>query len=112
VAEPNASVVQALSALDGVSLGSGRRGFGSNALCVDGRIFAIPRPDGLVLKLPRQRVAELLASGQGRPFDAGKGKPMQEWVVLGRLPEKRLLQLASEALAFVHARSAVQPRDR
>jgi hypothetical protein len=99
----NDTLVEALAHLDGVTLGSGRRGFGSDALCVHGRIFAIPRADGLVLKLPGQRVAELIASGDGLPFDAGKGRPMQEWVVLGLAAEPRWLPLAKEARAFVAA---------
>jgi hypothetical protein len=98
-----AAIVDALSGRAGVTWRAGRRGFGSDALRVDGRIFAIPRPAGLVLKLPSQRVAELLANGEGLPFDAGKGTPMKEWVVLGLLAEERWLQLATEALAFVAA---------
>jgi uncharacterized protein (TIGR03086 family) len=97
-----AALVEALSPLDGVTIGSGRRGFGADALCADGRIFAIPRPSGLVLKLPSQRVAKLIATGDGLPFDAGKGRPMKEWVTLGLLAEERWLQLAHEALAFAN----------
>jgi hypothetical protein len=96
-----AALIEALSRLDGVTLGAGRRGFGSDALCVDGRIFAMPRPDALVLKLPRQRVAELVASGDGTPFDAGKGRPMKEWVIVGLPAAEQWLHLAQEAHAFV-----------
>jgi hypothetical protein len=42
-----------------------------------------------------------VASGAGTPFDAGKGVPMREWVVLSERAEKRWLPLAKEALAFV-----------
>jgi hypothetical protein len=104
VAERFTAIVDALSSLDGVTLGSGRRGFGAEALCTNGRIFAMSARGGLVLKLPRQRVAELVASGDGLPFDAGKGTPMKEWVVLvGTLAPERQLQLAKDALAFVAA---------
>jgi hypothetical protein len=97
-----AALVAALSSLDGVTLGSGRRGFGANALCADGRIFAMPGRGGLALKLPSTRVAELVACGDGMPFDAGKGRPMKEWVVaVERLTDERWLQLTNEALAFV-----------
>jgi hypothetical protein len=96
-----AAIVEALTGVDGVTVGAGRRGFGSGTLQVDGRIFAMARRGGLVLKLPSQRVAELVASGDGTPFDAGKGVPMREWVVLSRQAEKRWLPLAEEALAFV-----------
>ena len=86
---------------DGVRLGPARGGFGSGTLQVGGRIFAMARSGGLVLKLPRERVAELIASGEGTPFDAGKGKPMKEWVVVSPREEGRWLALAEEALAFV-----------
>lgn len=88
---------------EGVSLGSGRRGFGSDALQVDGRIFAMARRGGLVLKLPSARVAGLLADGVGVPFDAGKGRPMREWLVVGRHARERWPELAEEAFAFVAA---------
>jgi hypothetical protein len=97
-----AAIVEALSTEDGVTLGSGGRGFGSHALCVNGRIFAIPKPGAVVLKLPSHQVAELIAHGEGTPFDAGKGRPMKEWVVLGPQTEHhRWIQLAHEARAFV-----------
>jgi len=55
-----------------------------------------------VLKLPRQRVEALLVSGEGRPFDAGKGRPMMEWVMVeARVADQRWLSLATEALHFV-----------
>ena len=95
------AVATALAGEPGVTVGSGRRGFGSDALQVDGRIFAMARHGGLVLKLPRDRVAELIASGDGSPFDAGKGRPMREWVVIEDGNTKRWTTLAREALAFV-----------
>ena len=98
------SLIAALLGMDGVTLGSGRRGFGSDSLCVRGKIFAIPKSGGLVLKLPSARVAQLIASGDGTPFDGGKGKPMKEWVVLSSTAEDRWLDLAKEALTFVGAR--------
>jgi hypothetical protein len=67
-----AAVVAALEGSAGVTVGSGKRGFGSDALQVEGRIFAMLRGGRLVLKLPRQRVAALLACGDGAPFDAAR----------------------------------------
>jgi TfoX/Sxy family transcriptional regulator of competence genes len=96
-----AGLVEALLGRDGVTLDSGRRGFGSDALQVDGRIFAMLHGGRLVLKLPREQVAALVASGDGSPFDAGKGRPMKEWVVLEPGADQRWLSLAKQALTFV-----------
>jgi hypothetical protein len=95
---------RALAGEPGVTLPSAAgasRGFGSDALKVDGRIFAMVTGGSLVLKLPRGRVADLLASGEGRPFDAGKGTPMREWVVLADPDEPSAAALAREAMTFV-----------
>jgi hypothetical protein len=108
------AIATALAGQPGVTLGSPGRGFGSGALRAGGRIFAMPRDGGLVLKLPARRVAELIASGQGMPFDAGKGTPMKEWVVVGEQAAGQWLDLAAEALAFARGgvRSSTQSLDR
>jgi TfoX/Sxy family transcriptional regulator of competence genes len=80
-----------------------RSAFGSNGLKVDGRIFAMLVRGALVVKLPRERVVELIESGRGEPFDAGKGRPMKEWVTL-RSPQSDWLELAREARRFVGKR--------
>ncbi len=92
------SLGEALSDRDGVTVGAGR-GFGSGALKVDGRIFAMLSQGRLVLRLPAPRVAELIAIGRGGVFDAGKGRPMKEWVTLQDDPAL-CLALAEEALTF------------
>lgn len=78
------------------------KGFGSSGqLKVRGRIFAMLVRGELVLKLPRARVDQLVESGEGTRFDAGKGKPMREWCVLSPASTRRWLPLAEEALNFV-----------
>lgn len=77
-----------------------RRGFGSDALKVNGRIFAMLVGGRLVVKLPHARVLELVETGRGDPFDAGKGTPMKEWVAL-TTDEAESRALVTEAQAFV-----------
>jgi hypothetical protein len=95
-----ADLVRAFADDPDVEVG-GRRGFGSGTLQVRGRIFAMISHGRLVLKLPRNRVAELIASGAGGPFDADKGKPLAEWVVLGDADDATWHRVAREAAAFV-----------
>ena len=83
--------------------GGDRRRFGSSALKVGGSIFAMLTRDKLVLKLPRVRVTELLRTGEGHPFDSGKGTPMKEWVVVTEDDPGMWRELAEEAYAFVSA---------
>lgn len=86
----------------GVTHISEGKGFGSSGqLKIGGRIFAMLVRGELVLKLPRARVDELVDSGHGTRFDAGKGRPMREWFVLSPTSSKRWLPLAEEALLFV-----------
>jgi TfoX/Sxy family transcriptional regulator of competence genes len=104
VEERFTALVESLVGRDGVRVGSGRRGFGSDALQVNGRIFAMVSRGRLVFKLPRERVAALIAGGEGAPFDAGKGRPMKEWVALEERAHDHSRSLAEEALAFVSGR--------
>ena len=96
-----ARLVRALADEPGVEVGGGRRGFGSRTLQVRGRIFAMVSHGRLVLKLPRERVAGLIAAGAGGPFDAGKGKPLAEWLALGDADDATWRNLAREAADFV-----------
>ena len=99
-----AAIVEALARRRGVQrpeASTSRRGFGSSTLRVEGRIFAMVSHGRVTLKLPAPRVAALLASGAGAPFDAGKGRPMKEWIALRSLPRRDQIVLAAEALGFV-----------
>ena len=96
-----AAVVDELVGLEGVTPPSPGRGFGSSALRVHGRIFAMLVRGRLVVKLPRDRVDALVASGDGDRFDANKGTPMKEWLMLAPGSACEWQQLAREALAFV-----------
>jgi hypothetical protein len=53
-----------------------------------------------VVKLPRARVDELVAAGEGTRFDAHKGAPMKEWFVLAADSPRPWSELTAEALAY------------
>ncbi len=81
----------------------GGSGFGRSALRADGKIFVMFVRGEFVAKLPQERVAKIIAARGGRAFDANKGTPMQEWLVVAT-PPKSWLRLAEEALAFVRGK--------
>jgi hypothetical protein len=77
-------------------------GFGSNpGLRVSGKIFAMLVNGELVLKLPKDRVDQLVASGSGSRFDPGHGRVMKEWVTVPSGHGRLWGRLADEALQFV-----------
>ena len=76
------------------------RKFGSNRLKVDGKLFALFTQGTLVVKLPKERVAALVAKGDGKPFDPGHGRLMKEWLTVVS-PKLSWSALAKEAHAFV-----------
>jgi len=90
----------------GVDVGQGtRKAFGSSALKVNGKIFAmVTSADEFVVKLPRPRVEELEASGIGQKFDPGHGRLMKEWLAVPANAENRWPELAREALLLVQSK--------
>ena len=85
---------------------SEKRGFGSSALTHDGRIFAMLTRGRLVVKLPKARVDALTAGGAGARFDANRGVPMKEWLVIDPSHAGDWAILAEEALVFARKKQA------
>ena len=108
-----ATLVAAFAASPDVAVGgtpAGRgRVFGSGALTVDGRIFAMLSHGTLVVKLPRTRVEALVEAGEGERFDPGHGRVMREWLSVRPGLEQRWQDLAMEALAFVRTGPSRRP---
>jgi hypothetical protein len=95
-----ARVVEALAKEPHVTAAASK-GFGSGALKVNGKIFAmISSKDAFVVKLPKERVDELVESGYGERFDTGGGRKMKEWLAVGRR-QSDWISLATEACRFV-----------
>jgi hypothetical protein len=55
---------------------------------------------GLVVKLSKERVAELIEAGVGRPF-APAGKVFKEWLAVPKPDRRRWLQLLREGIERV-----------
>lgn len=66
-----------------------------------GRFYAFASAHDIVVKLPAVRVAELIASGAGRPCDPRGGRPMRQWVRLPATDEDAAEAHLSEAREFV-----------
>jgi hypothetical protein len=64
--------------------GSVTRGtmFGSPGLRTGRKFFAIWWHEQLVVKLPADRLQELVAAGEGEVFEPMPGRPMNGWVLL------------------------------
>ena len=93
-----APVADAFADVRGVSR---RRMFSSeNAFSVNGKIFAMLTRGCFVVKLPRERVDDLVDAGKGTRFDPGHGRLMKEWIAVeaGALP---WVALAKEAHSYV-----------
>jgi hypothetical protein len=93
-----APVAEALADVRGVSR---RRMFSSeNAFSVNGKIFAMLTRGTFVVKLPKERVDDLVEAGKGKRFDPGSGRLMKEWIAVeaGDLP---WVALAKEAHSYV-----------
>jgi TfoX/Sxy family transcriptional regulator of competence genes len=91
-----------------VSIG---RVFRSDGLRVNDKIYAMLVVDRLVVKVPADTVAAMLASGEGEPFTSG-GRVMREWVTVRGVDAKAWRPLMAEARAFVAAGSKAKPRKR
>ena len=57
---------------------------------------------GLVVKLHRDRVAELIDDGRGQPF-APAGKVFKEWVLVEEHDEAAWIALLRESVSFVRS---------
>jgi hypothetical protein len=80
------------------------RMFASDGLKTGGKFFAMVSKGELVLKLPAERVDEIVAAGEGRRFDPGHGRLMKEWASLRPADEEACAAYVEEARAFVVSR--------
>jgi len=81
------------------------RMFGSDALKVGGKVFALCSRGAVVVKVPAARVEELVSTGEGEPFDPGHGRVMREWVAVRPVDAAACEAVLREAHAFVAGRT-------
>ena len=75
--------------------------FGHGCLMIDDKIFAFTRSDeSAAIKLPEDRIAELIADGEIRHLTMGE-RTMREWVVIPNIAAPGNLSLLHEARAYV-----------
>jgi hypothetical protein len=75
---------------------------GGRCARVSGEFLALVdfKGSGLVVKLPAERVSELVESGEGRPF-APAGRVFKEWVAIPTRDRAQWGSLLREGIAFV-----------
>lgn len=100
-----ADVVERYLGVEGVTCPGtepGARGFGRGGLKVGGKLFAMVSQDRLIVKIPAERVDELVAGGDGDHFDPRKnGVAMREWLAVDPASTLDWHALTEEARAYV-----------
>lgn len=82
-----------------------RKGFGTGSMFVGRKMFAVLDTTGdLVIKLPPERVKELIAAKSGRPWHPGNGVPLKEYVAVSYAQRKRWSALAREARTYMESK--------
>lgn len=75
--------------------------FGTSVLKIKNKVFAFPMKGMLVLKLPENRVAEIVDSKKGIYFDPGHGRISKTWVAVSLSTKNEWLKLSKAAKDFV-----------
>ena len=63
-------------------------------------MFAMCQKEIFIVKLPKNRVVEIINSDEGLPHDFGTGKAMKEWVIIKFDFSKKWFNYAQEAMEF------------
>jgi hypothetical protein len=92
----------------GASAASGQRGFGSDALKVNGKIFAALSKRRLLIKLPSARADALVTANLAARFSTGAGRPKKEWVTVAPSSVAEWVRLSDEARQYVGSKANIQ----
>src|SRR3990170_6553604 len=75
--------------------------FGSQGLRSGGKVFAFLWKQRLVVKLPQDRVEQLVREGNAVRFDPGHGRVSKEWVSVASGAKGDWTRLVGEAREFL-----------
>ena len=70
------------------------------SLKIKKKMFVFLNKENITVKLPKERVAELLNSGEGLPYDPGNGKIMKEWVTIPLASSDKWSAFVKEGMEF------------
>lgn len=100
MSDPYAAIKQHFADREGVTVNAGR---GSQGLKLGKKMFAMFYKGDLLIRLVPERVSELIASGQGSPYDPGTGAPMKDRVLVPAANNEDWIALCEEALEYARS---------
>lgn len=74
------------------------------------KFYAFVSAADVMMKLPADRVTELIEAGQGRPCSPRPGHPMREWVCVSPADPETCFALVTEARTFVVSQARARTR--
>ena len=80
--------------------------FSHSSFLVGKKVFAFMRNDGVAMKLPKEKIRELIENRNASPLVMGK-RTMKEWVVIEHIDPnayRKDIELFKEAIAFVSSK--------
>ena len=94
VDDPYAELKAHFAGSDDVTVNSGK---GAQGMKLGKEMFAMFYKGDLLLKFAPERVAELVASGEGQAFDPGTGAPMPDRVLIPVARQDAWISLSEES---------------
>jgi hypothetical protein len=95
-----ADVAAHFANIDGVSVNSGR---GSQGIKFGKRMFVMFYKGQLLVKLPPDRVSDLIRTKVGLSFDPGTGKPMKDRVIIPESKKELWIQFSEESRQYAES---------
>jgi hypothetical protein len=75
-------------------------GRGAQGIKLGKKLIVMFLKGDLLVKLPEKRVLEIIASGEGEPYDPGTGKPMKNWVLIPETQRDLWIGYSEEAKQY------------